>query len=181
MHRRTRIFEPPSDTCTVSRRVKSVRSADGNAFCGSGTCCEAAHVPTQPCGDAPSIFVNDARAILRSRSFKTHNTSLLLRGHLAIRRLSCCLDASLPSSKPTFTGGIFFQAAPSCFSDLAPESSTLQEQAVAWIVHCRIEREPAFHTPRRRELQWTTSRIALIPHLSRQLVRLQNTNLRDNS
>src|SRR5487761_1368678 len=66
----TRIIEPPRDTCTVSRRVASVRSADGNAFRGSGICCDAAQVPTHICGVVVSIFAGSARATHKSKYFR---------------------------------------------------------------------------------------------------------------
>ena len=42
-----RITFPPSDKCTICRRVASRRSCSANVLLGSTICCEADHVPTQ--------------------------------------------------------------------------------------------------------------------------------------
>ena len=39
--------EPPTERCTIWRRVASLRSAGGMEFCGSGVCCEVAQEPIQ--------------------------------------------------------------------------------------------------------------------------------------
>jgi len=49
LERWTRRVAPPRERWTIWRRVASSRSAAGRAFCGSGICCEAAHVATHVC------------------------------------------------------------------------------------------------------------------------------------
>src|SRR5271155_5193196 len=42
----TRSFDPPTERCTICRRVASLSSSGTSEFCGSGSCCDVAHVPT---------------------------------------------------------------------------------------------------------------------------------------
>ena len=52
MERWTRRYVPPVDRWTIWRRVASLKSAGGKAFCGSGICCDAPQVAIQRCGAA---------------------------------------------------------------------------------------------------------------------------------
>src|SRR5215471_10558873 len=49
---RTRNRSPPTDKCTICRKVASRIASVSNWFCFSGTCCDDAHDPTQCAVDA---------------------------------------------------------------------------------------------------------------------------------
>ena len=73
LERWTRRMEPGAETCTVSRRVASVRSAEGRAFWVSGICWEVDQVPVQ---DWAWARVGRARAAARKRRVRGRMGSL---------------------------------------------------------------------------------------------------------
>ena len=85
----TRSSVPPMDKRTIWRRVASFRSSGAREFRGSGSCCEAAHEPTQwDCPKASPLGItrtsisraNDVQSFLRGSRRKILAKSIIRSG-----------------------------------------------------------------------------------------------------